>query len=311
LEFAHQPVLVHEVLEGLQPVSDGIYVDGTVGSGGHSLEIGKALGPNGRLICLDRDPDAIRLSRKRLAFLKNAVSFFQVNYSDLDLIIETLGETTINGVLLDLGMSSNQLEKSGRGFSFLRDEHLDMRMNPEDEITAYQLVNNLQPKDLEKILKEYGEEKKARLITRVIIKAREKRPIETSFQLAGIIKSAIPESPRPGAKHPATKTFQALRIAVNGELQHIENFLNKIPSLISKKGRLVVLSYHSLEDRLIKHAMMNWEKACTCPVDFPQCICGRVPLFRRVSRKGITPGQAEINRNPRARSAVMRVAERI
>lgn len=311
MEFAHQPVLVHEVLEGLQPVSGGIYVDGTVGSGGHSLEIGKALGSKGRLICLDRDPDAIRLSRKRLAFLKNTAGFFQANYADLDKIINALGETTVNGVLLDLGMSSNQLERSGRGFSFLRDEYLDMRMNPKDETTAYQLINDLQPKDLERILKEYGEEKKAGLITRVIIKAREKKPIETSFQLAGIIKSAMSQSPRPGIKHPATKTFQALRIAVNRELQHIENFLNKIPTLIAEKGRLVVLSYHSLEDRLVKHAMMNWEKTCICPVDFPQCICGKIPQFRRVNRKGITPGQAEIKQNPRARSAVMRIAERI
>ncbi len=311
MEYPHQPVLVHEVVKNLCHIPDGVYADGTVGSAGHSLAIGKSLTGNGRLVCLDRDPGAVGLSRKRLAFLGNSVSVIQANYADLDKVLKDLGLKALDGALLDLGMSSFQLEKSGRGFSFNRDEPLDMRMDPDDEITAHQLVNNLPQRDLERILRDYGEERKARLIARAIVQAREKKSIETSFQLAGVIKSALPTTHRFRAKHPATQTFQALRIAVNRELQNIDTFLGKIPSLMAKKGRLVVLSYHSLEDRLVKRAMMHWEKTCTCPPDFPQCVCGKTALFRRLVKKGIKPSPEELEENPRARSAVLRAAERI
>ena len=186
-----------------------------------------------------------------------------------------------------------------------------MRMDHNDETTAYQLVNKLPQQDLERILRDYGEEKKARLIARAIVRAREKKPIETSFQLAGVIKETFPKPHRIRDKHPATQTFQALRIAVNGELQNIDTFLSKIPSLMVKGGRLVVLSYHSLEDRRVKQAMSHWEKDCVCPPDFPKCVCGKTPLFRRLIKKGIKPSPEEINENPRARSAVLRAAERI
>jgi len=311
LEYPHQPVLVHEVVKHLYHVPDGIYADGTVGSAGHSVAIGKKLAGKGRLICLDRDPDAVSLSRKRLSFLGNSVSVFRANYADMDEVIKTLGIKAVDGVLLDLGMSSFQLENSGRGFSFNRDEPLDMRMDPDDKMTAQHLVNHLPQQDLEKILKDYGEEKKAKLIAGAIVRAREKKPIETSFQLAGVIKSTYPANHRFGARHPATRTFQALRISVNRELQNINTFLSKVPSLMDKGGRLVVLSYHSLEDRLIKQAMMHWEKDCICPSDFPQCVCGKASLFRRLFKKGIKPSQEEIAENPRARSAVLRAAERM
>ncbi|MBW1900350.1 MAG: 16S rRNA (cytosine(1402)-N(4))-methyltransferase RsmH [Deltaproteobacteria bacterium] len=311
MEYPHRPVLLHEVVKHLCHIPDGVYADCTVGSAGHSLAIGKSLAGKGHLICLDRDPGAVSLSKKRLDFLGNRVSVIKSNYTDLDKILRDLGVEALDGALLDLGMSSYQLENSGRGFSFNRDEPLDMRMDPDDETTAYRLVNNLSPQDLERILRDYGEEKKARLIARAIVRAREKKPIETSFQLAGVIKLTLPKSHRIRAKHPATRTFQALRIAVNGELQNIDSFLSKIPSLMAKGGRLVVLSYHSLEDRRVKQAMSHWEKDCTCPPDFPQCVCGKTPLFRRLFKKGIKPSPEEFEKNPRARSAVLRAAERI
>ena len=310
-EYPHRPVLVHDVVRCLGPVSDGIYVDGTVGTAGHSVAIGKGLSGKGRLICLDRDPEAVRLSRQRLAFLGESVRVIRASYADLDKVLEDLGLKKVDGVLLDLGMSSYQLEESGRGFSFSRNEPLDMRMDPDDEVTAGYLINNLTPGDLEKILRDYGEENRAKSIVRAIVRERTKKPIEDSFQLAALIKSVFPPSHRFKARHPATRTFQALRIAVNAELQNIETFLNKIPSLITKGGRLVVLSYHSLEDRLVKQTMVDWEMRCTCPPDFPICVCGKVPLFRRLFKRGLKPGEKEIEENPRARSAILRAAERI
>jgi len=311
LDYPHRPVLVEEVVKYLVAVPDGTYVDGTVGNGGHSLALSKGLIGKGSLICLDRDPDALAISKKRLAPLSERVSVIRASYADLDQVLMGLKVEKVDGVLLDLGMSSYQLEESGRGFSFLRDEPLDMRMDTEDELTARDLVNSLSPKELESILKKYGEERRAKSIVRAIVRAREQEPIETSSRLADLIRSVSPPSYGPKARHPATRTFQALRIAVNKELQNIEIFLNKIPFLLAKGGRLVVLSYHSLEDRYIKKAMFDWEKGCTCPPDFPQCVCGKVPMFKRLFKKGIKPDKGEINENPRARSAIMRAAERI
>lgn len=311
MEYAHQPVLVNEVVKYLVSVPDGIYVDGTVGGGGHSQAIGNRLFGKGRLICLDRDPDAVTISKKRLTFLGNNAFVMKASYADLDKVLDDLGFEAVNGVFIDLGMSSYQLEKSGRGFSFSRNEPLDMRMDPNDKQTAFHLVNNLPPRDLERILKEYGEEKMAKSIARAIVRARLKSPIETSSRLAVVVKSVFSSSHRAKAKHPATRTFQALRIVVNKELENLNTFLNKIPLLMVKGGRLVVLSYHSLEDRLVKQTMVNWERPCTCPPEFPQCVCGKVPLFRRLIKKGLKPNGAEIENNPRARSALLRAAERI
>ncbi len=309
--YLHQPALVNEVIKYLGPAWDGIYVDGTVGTGGHSFAIGKYLVGKGRLICLDRDPEALSISKERLAFLGDRACVIKANYSDLDKVLKDLGIEAAKGVLLDLGVSSQQLENSGRGFSFLRDEPLDMRMDPDDEPNAHYLINHLSSGDLEKILKDYGEEKKSRLIAGAIVMARKVKYIESSFQLAQLIESVVPPSRRSKGKHPATLTFQALRIVVNKELQNIKIFLNKIPSLIAKGGRLVVLSYHSLEDRLVKQAMVDWERKCMCPPDFPVCVCGKAPLFKRLIKKGLRPSQKEIEENPRARSAILRAAERI
>jgi len=309
-DFFHTPVLVKEVVAHLVHLPDGVYVDGTAGGGGHSEAILKKLAGRGRLICLDRDPDAVDLCRRRLTAYSN-ICIIRANFADLDEVVGDLHIKNVDGVLLDLGMSSYQLEKSGRGFSFGRREPLDMRMNPEDRLTAYDLVNELPLHDLENILRSYGEEKRARSIARAIGCARERGTIETASQLGDIIDSAIPRSRRNRLRHPATRSFQALRIAVNRELESLERFLDKIPSLLCAGGRLVVLSYHSLEDRRVKQAMTAWERPCTCPPAFPRCVCGRTPLFRRLFKKGIKPDPKEIESNPRARSAVMRVAERL
>ena len=244
MEYPHKPVLEEEVIRYLVVAPDGTYVDGTVGTGGHSLAVGMSLAGKGRLICLDLDPDAVRLSRQRLAFLGERVFVTRASFAELDSVLKDLGLNVVDGVLLDLGMSTYQLERSGRGFSFGRDEPLDMRMDPEDGQTARYLVNNLPERELEVILRDYGEERRAKPIARAIVKARTKRPIQTSLHLAELVMSVFPPSYRFGARHPATRTFQALRIAVNKELQNLKGFLNKIPTMMAKGGRLVVLSYH-------------------------------------------------------------------
>ena len=311
MEYLHAPVLVKEVVKHLVHDPEGIYVDGTAGTGGHSAAILEKLAGRGRLICLDRDPDAVSLSKKRLAHAGNKVCVIRANFADLDGVLKDLGIRRVEGVLLDLGMSSYQLEKSGRGFSFSRGEPLDMRMNPDNDLVASHLVNDIPPKGLEQILRDYGEEKNAKSIVRAIVRERARRPIETSSQLAALIDAVSPKSRRHRSRHPATQTFQALRIAVNKEFQKLDTFLNKIPSLMALNGRLVVLSYHSLEDRRVKRRMIEWEKPCSCPPDFPHCVCGKVPLFRRLIKKGLKPSHEEIDKNPRARSAMMRAAERV
>ena len=310
MDYLHTPVLVKEVVEHLVHLPEGTYVDGTAGGGGHSEAILKRLAGRGRLVCLDRDPDAVQRCRRRLKAFDN-VSVIRANFADLDEVMEDLSLKGVDGVLLDLGMSSHQLETSGRGFSFNREEPLDMRMNPENRLTAGHLVNDLPAQDLADILLAYGEEKAARSIARAIVSSREKTPIRTASQLADLIDKAYPRSRRNRFRHPATRSFQALRIAVNRELQSLDTFLEKIPSLLSTGGRLVVLSYHSLEDRRVKQAMAGWEHPCICPPDFPKCVCGRRPLFRRLFKKGLKPDSREIADNPSARSAVMRAAERV
>jgi 16S rRNA (cytosine1402-N4)-methyltransferase len=290
---------------------DGIYVDGTVGNGGHSKAIGEKIRSTGRLICLDRDSEAVRLSRERLSPLGERVTVLKGNYAELTEILQGLGIEKVHGIFLDLGLSSHQLERSGRGFSFNRDERLDMRMDQDDKLTAHQLINTLSPEALEKILREYGEEKRARKIVKSIDRERRRGPIDSSLHLAKLIQSVIPVSHHPRARHPATRTFQALRIAVNKELENLKALLDRVPPLLNEGGRLVIISYHSLEDRMVKQTMMNWERGCTCPPDFPYCRCGKAPLFKRVHKKGTKPAPREIERNPRARSATLRAAERI
>jgi len=311
LEYPHRPVLVDEVVRNLVIKPQGVYVDGTAGTGGHSEVIAQRLSTEGRLICLDRDPEAVRISKQRMSPLADRVTFIRTNYIHLDRALKDIGMGRVDGILLDLGMSTLQLDHGGRGFSFSRDEPLDMRMDPDEGPPASQLVNTLSTDALEKILREYGEERRAKSIARRIQREREQRPIESTGRLAELVASVVPKTRGPGAKHPATRTFQALRIAVNGELENLRLFLDKAPSLIEKEGRLVILSYHSLEDRIVKQAIRGWEKGCQCPPDLPLCGCGLKPLFKRINKKGIRAGRSEIQENPRARSATMRAAERI
>lgn len=309
MRFPHTPVLVKEVLSLLITDKEGIYLDGTAGTGGHSEAIAASLGENGRLLCLDRDPEAVAIVKERLSSYR--VDVIKANYARTDLVLEELKIKEVAGILLDLGMSSLQLDLSGRGFSFLKEEELDMRMDPGDGETAADLVNSLSQGELARIFKVYGEEKKAGLIARTIVGARQKNPIKTSLQLADIIRSVLPSRPRGKTIHPATRTFQAIRIAVNRELAFLEEFLAKAPALIRSGGRLAVISYHSLEDRIVKKTMALWERPCCCPPDLPACVCGRTPVFLRVNRRGIRPSQNEISENIRSRSAILRVAERV
>jgi 16S rRNA (cytosine1402-N4)-methyltransferase len=311
MNYPHEPVLLHEVVKALSIISEGIYVDCTVGTGGHSEAIARKLGTNGRLVCLDRDPDAVRISKERLDFLGGRLMIAQSNFADLSGLLHGWGIERVHGVLLDLGMSSYQLERAGRGFSFLRDEPLDMRMDPGLSKTAFDLVNTSAFEELESYLRMYGQEKRARVIARKIVKSREENPIRTSRELAELVKSISPFPRRGAYKHPATRTFQALRIAVNQELELLKTILERLPPLMLEGGRVVVISYHSLEDRIVKRHMEKWEHPCTCPPDFPHCVCGKKALFRRVQKKPVRPGFGEVARNPRARSAIMRVAERV
>jgi 16S rRNA (cytosine1402-N4)-methyltransferase len=311
LEYSHQPVLLQEVTELLVRNPDGVYVDGTVGNGGHSEAIGEMISPKGRLICLDRDSEAIRISKERLSPLSERLSLFRANYVELAEILKGLGIRKVDGVLLDLGLSSHQLEHSGRGFSFSRDEPLDMRMDSEDDLTAHEVINTFSFDSLVRILREYGEEKWAKRIVKTIEEERRRKPIKSSLELANLVRGAIPVSHHPKAKHPETRTFQALRIAVNKELENLRTFLDMVPSLMNEGGRFVVLSYHSLEDRMVKQTMVDWERQCTCPPDLPKCACGKVSLFERLNRRGIRPTPQEIRMNPRARSATLRGAERV
>lgn len=298
--MAHQPVMVDEVIAYLVTTPEGIYVDGTVGTGGHSLEICKRIAPKGRLICLDIDSASLQLARKRLALFGDRVKIIKESYVELDKVLKGIGVERVNGIFLDLGMSSYQLESSGRGFSFMKDEPLDMRMDQERTGTASELVNTISMERLRGLLWDYAEERWAKLIARAVVKERRKAPISSSLRLARLVETTIPRRHQPRKRHPATKTFQAIRIAVNRELQNIAEFLEKAPLLLVNGGRLAVISYHSLEDRLVKQAFRRWEREEGT----------RPPLMRALEKKGLKPSQAEMDRNPRSRSAIMRVAER-
>ncbi|HDR14583.1 MAG TPA: 16S rRNA (cytosine(1402)-N(4))-methyltransferase RsmH [Desulfobacteraceae bacterium] len=311
MNYPHVPVLAREVVSILLWKDDGIFVDATAGSGGHSELMARNLGEGGRLVSIDRDPCAVEMVSERLTFIGDRARVIKGDFSDLSAILSTYGIERVDGILLDLGMSSYQLDSSGRGFSVTADEPLDMRMDPSLDITAWYLVNSLPCKDLEKILRDYGEERRAVQVARAICRAREKRAIETSLELSSLIASVFPPSSRFKARHPAIKSFQALRIAVNKELENLEKFLNFVPSLLNDSGRLLILSYHSLEDRLVKRAFSSWERGCKCPPDLPVCACGFKPLFLCLTRKGIRAQPDEVESNPRARSAVLRAARRV
>ena len=308
---AHQPVMVDEALTYLITAPAGIYVDGTAGTGGHSLEICKRIAPAGRLICLDVDRASLRLAEKQLASFGDSIRIVKGSYVDLDRVLQQAGIGKVHGILLDLGLSSYQLEHSGRGFSFLKDEPLDMRMDQDHGISAGELINTISMERLQGLLWQYAEERWAKRIAGAIIEERLKGPVATSRQLARIVETTIPLKHRPRKIHPATKTFQALRIAVNGELQNLADFLSKTPALLMSGGRLVVISYHSLEDRLVKQAFRAQRDVSRHPRKLPGVPGAEPSLIKALTKKGLRPTQAEVTANPRSRSAIMRVAERI
>lgn len=307
MEFSHKPVLLNETINSLAIKPTGVYLDGTAGGGGHSSEILRRL-DGGRLICVDQDPDAIATLEQRFSENKN-VTIVQSNFSEIPTIIANLGIPSLDGVLLDIGVSSHQLDTAERGFSYHTYAPLDMRMS-QSGTTAADLVNTLPFNELVHILSAYGEEKFAKNIARAIERERQKQPIATTLQLAEIVKGAYPAAKRHD-KHPARKTFQALRIAVNGELDRLSEGLDNAFSSLSVGGRLAVITFHSLEDRMVKQRMAKWCEGCTCPKDFPICVCGKTPNAKLITRKPVEASQQESEENPRSRSAKLRCCEKI
>ena len=310
LAYGHKPVLLDECLTGLNIRPDGIYVDGTLGRAGHSLEIARRLSGGGRHICLDRDETAIAAARERLADYRDRVTLVHSNFSRLGEVLGELGIPGADGMLFDLGVSSPQLDDAARGFSYMHDAPLDMRMDRTAGLTARDVVNDWPYEELRRILLEYGEERYAPAIARAIVRSREEKPVETTLELVDIIKGAMPPAALREKQHPAKRSFQAIRIAVNGELDELPPMLTAAVDNLRSGGRLAVITFHSLEDRIVKRAMQDMARGCTCPPDFPVCVCGKKPRIRIVNRKPIVSGAKELEENPRARSAKLRVAEK-
>ncbi len=310
MEFRHVPVLYQEVMDSLNIRPDGFYVDGTTGGGGHSSGICQRLSEAGTLLAVDRDTAALEASQKRLAEYPCKKIFLHSNYSDVRRIQEATGRP-VDGILLDLGVSSFQLDAAERGFSYMHDAPMDMRMNEEDSLTAYNVVNEYSEGELKRIIKEYGEERWASRIAQFIIRRRAEAPIETTGQLVDVIKAAIPASARRNGPHPAKRTFQAIRIEVNGELDHLKRAVDQLPDLLAPKGRLAIITFHSLEDRIVKEAFAQRLNPCTCPPEFPVCVCGKTPDVKKVTRKPVIPSDEELEVNPRSRSAKLRVIEKL
>ena len=310
LSYGHRPVLLEECLEALAIRPDGVYVDGTLGRAGHSLEIARRL-TTGRLIGIDRDETAIAAAQERLRDYMDHVTLVHSNFDRIGAILEELNISGADGMLFDLGVSSPQLDDAQRGFSYMHDAPLDMRMDRTAALDAHQVVNRWPYEELRRILYEYGEERYAPAIAKGICRARETAPIETTLQLVDVIKSAMPPQALREKQHPAKRSFQAIRIAVNGELDALPPMLNAAAEHLNAGGRLAVISFHSLEDRIIKKTMQELATGCTCPPNFPVCVCGKTPKMKLISRKPITPGDGELAENPRARSAKLRVAEKL
>ena len=310
MEFTHKPVLLAECIEALHIRPEGIYVDGTLGRAGHSLEIVKRL-TTGRLIGIDRDETAIAAAQERLADYADRVTLVHSNFDRIGDILAELHIDGADGMLFDLGVSSPQLDDAERGFSYMHDAPLDMRMDRSAYLTAREVVNGWSYEELRRILFEYGEERYAPAIARRIVQTREQRPIETTLELVEVIKSAMPPAALREKQHPAKRSFQAIRIAVNGELDALPPMLEAATEHLNPGGRLAVISFHSLEDRIIKKTMQELATGCTCPPEFPVCVCGKKPKLRLVSRKPIVSGAEELAHNPRARSAKLRVAEKV
>ena len=309
MEYTHKPVLLRECLDGLNIRPDGVYVDGTLGRAGHSLEIVKRL-TTGRLIAIDRDRAALDTAPARLEGHLDKVTLVRGNFGDLKAILSDLGVSGVDGMLFDLGVSSPQLDDAGRGFSYLQDAPLDMRMDQSAALTAKDVVNGWSQDELKRILWQYGEERYSGLIAAAIVRERGQAPIETTGRLAEIICNAMPAKARREKQHPAKRSFQAIRIAVNDELGEVERLLTCALDALNTGGRLAIISFHSLEDRLVKTAYAEWAKGCTCPPDFPVCVCGKTPKARLVGKRLITANEEELTDNPRARSAKLRIADK-
>ena len=309
-EFHHVSVLLEECIENLNIKPDGIYVDGTLGGAGHSSEIVKRL-TTGRLIGIDRDPVALKAAGERLAPYADRVTLVHSNFCKIASVLEDLGIEGVDGILLDLGVSSPQLDDGARGFSYMADAPLDMRMNNEDPLTAAVVVNTWPYEELKRILFDYGEERYAPKIAAAICSRREQKPIETTLELVDIIRSAMPPAALREKQHPAKRSFQAIRIAVNDELGSVEKVMRDAIPCLNPGGRLAVITFHSLEDRIVKNAMANAAKGCTCPPNFPVCVCGKKPQVKIITRKPIVSGAEELERNPRARSAKLRICEKL
>ena len=308
--FSHTSVLLNETIEGLRIRPEGVYADGTLGGGGHSLEIVKRLAPSGHLIGFDRDEAAVLAAGERLGAYKDQVTIVRANFSRMPEILGEMGYEGIDGIVLDLGVSSYQLDTAERGFSYMHDAPLDMRMDQREERTAGDLVNESDAAELTRILRDYGEERFAAGIAKRIVERRNRKRIETTGELVEIIRESIPMRFQKNSGHPAKKTFQALRIELNGELQALEDSLDAMIGTLNDGGRLAVITFHSLEDRIVKTVFRKNENPCTCPPDFPVCICGKKPTGHVLTRKPILPGERELAENPRAASAKLRIFER-
>lgn len=310
VKFEHKSVLLNETIEGLNIKENGIYVDGTLGGAGHSSQIAKRLGKDGRLIGIDQDAAAIEAATQVLAPYSDKVTIVRNNYCNMVNILKEMGIKGVDGILLDLGVSSYQLDTPDRGFSYREDAPLDMRMDQRKQLTAKDIVNGYSEFDLYRIIRDYGEDKFAKNIARHIVAQREKKPIETTFELNEIIKASIPAKVRMKGGHPSKKTFQAIRIELNKELEVLSDSLNDMIDFLNPGGRMCVITFHSLEDRIVKTIMKNNENPCTCPPSFPVCVCGKKSKGRVITRKPIVPGQAELDENSRSKSSKLRIFER-
>ena len=310
MEFKHKSVLLYETVDQLNIKPDGIYVDGTLGGGGHSYEIASRLSDKGRLIGIDQDEDAIKAASERLKPFMDRVTIVRNNYCNMDKVLDELSIDKVDGIMLDLGVSSYQLDTAERGFTYNVDAKLDMRMDQRQEVTARDIVNDYSEYDLYRIIRDYGEDRFAKNIAKHIVAARQKKPIETTFELNEIIKAAIPMKVRATGGHPSKRTYQAIRIELNRELEVLENSIDMMIDRLNKGGRLCIITFHSLEDRIVKVRYKNNENPCTCPPSFPTCVCGKKSKGKVITRKPIIPSEEELEENSRSKSYNLRVFER-